>query len=211
MKINPGGIAAVVPQPAKPAAAEAEVKLSTDGLKQLEKFVDTIHGAVDVQVAGLKKAGKPVPEALSEKKHAADELLEAARSGRSMNANEIATQLNALLWELNPAQLTQLRDGLQTTAKDFGELAKIQKRAIPGLPATLGMVVDLLTDAAKIPTSTAEVDRMLGDIDASLKKSPDLAGRLNGQRELLTGLRAHLEKSEAILKQIGRASCRERV
>lgn len=199
MKINPGAPTAVVaPAAAKPVAA-AEVPLSKEGVNQLEKFVNQIHAAVDVQAAALKAKNKPVPPALAEKKHAADELLTAARSGRSLSAAEVATQLNALLWELTPTQLTALRDGLQEQAKDFGELAKLQTRLIPGLPATLGSVVNLISGAAKVPTSVKEVDRMLGDVAAALQKHPENAEHLDAQRTALEGMRARLEQGEAIV------------
>ncbi len=208
MKIKPSGsFSPVVTSPekqgtdAKPAAP-AEVPLSTKGLEQLEKFVKTIHGAVDNQVAGLEKKGKEVPPALLEKKKAADDILAAAKSGRSMSASEVATQLNALLWELNPAQLTQLHEGLTATAKDFGELAKLQGRFIPGLPATMESVVDLLTDAAKIPTTVHEADRMLKDIETSFVKYPEQAERLSAQRDLVAALKGRIESGETILKPL---------
>ena len=204
MKIKPSGsMNAVVPAAGAPVApAPADAPLSTDGLKQLEKFVTTIHGAVDGQVTTLQKKGKDVPPALLERKKAADDLLAAARAGKSMSAGEVAAQLNALLWELNPAQLTQLYDGLASTAKDFGELAKLQNRYIPGLPATMGSVVDLLTDASKVPTSIGDADRMLKDIESSLEKNPGCEGRLNAQKQLLLELKGRLEAGEAIVRPL---------
>lgn len=207
MKIIPGGnTAAVTPALVDTTAPKPpEVPLGVAGLEQLETFVASIHTAVDAQTADLKKKGKTVPDTLAEKAHAADQLLAAAKDGRSLSAAEVATQLNALLWELNPAQLTALRDGLSSTAKDFGELAKLQKRPLPGMPATLGSVVELLSGASKVPVSLEEVERMLGDVRTSLEKNagnPELVEQLQAQRGQLLGFKRRLELGEAIVRPL---------
>ncbi|MGQ0506987.1 MAG: hypothetical protein ACT4TC_16880 [Myxococcaceae bacterium] len=157
-------IPAVRPEPRIGAVTPTKRCASSSALDVLTE--DVRREVADI-TERLAQKGLTVRDSLPAKLKMLEKVIALAKRGETWPFERLHEVHNALLIDLNPAQLTQLRDGLYQLRADAGQFVQLPKRPVPGLPAKLGEVNSLLTGISHRPAGLADVQRAPENLAAS--------------------------------------------
>ncbi len=139
----------------------------------LEELVALHEAGLNARQAAYEAKGEPVPERLLAQRAAMERVAQLTRDGESLPVRELGRMLDSLLVDMNPAELTFLRDALITAHRARGELGHLPKGRVPGMPARVSQVASLLVGTTRTPTTPAETRRALADVAAAREALPE--------------------------------------